>query len=71
MKGRTMADETHLSREDVRSVARLTELDLPDSRLDQLVTTLSAHRELMKRLREIDPGDCEPPAITYESEARS
>lgn len=66
-----MADNTRLSREDVRSVARAAKLDLPEDRLDQLVTTLSAHLESLERLRQLDPGDCEPPAITYESEARS
>lgn len=65
-----MADDTRVSRDAVRSVARLANLDLPDDRLDQLVTTLSAYLESLDRLREIDPGDCEPPAITYEGEAQ-
>lgn len=65
-----MAETTRLTREDVRSVSRAVSLDLPDDRLDQLVTTLSAFLDNLDRLRQLDPGDCEPPAITYESEAR-
>jgi Asp-tRNA(Asn)/Glu-tRNA(Gln) amidotransferase C subunit len=66
-----MADDARVSRDPVRSVARLVNLDLPDDRLDQLVTTLSAYLDHLDRLREIDSGECEPPAITYASEARS
>ncbi len=65
-----MADEGRLPRNDVRSLARLANLDLPDDRLDQLVTTLSAYLESLERLRQIEIGDSEPPAITYESEAQ-
>jgi Asp-tRNA(Asn)/Glu-tRNA(Gln) amidotransferase C subunit len=66
-----MADATRLTRDDIRAVTRAVTLDLPDDRLDQLVATLSAFQENLKRLRQLDPGDCEPPAITYESEAQS
>jgi Asp-tRNA(Asn)/Glu-tRNA(Gln) amidotransferase C subunit len=66
-----MADDVHVSRDAVRSVARLANLDLPNDRLDQLVTTLSAYLKHLDRLREIDIRDSEPPAITFESEARS
>ena len=65
-----MAETPRLTREDVRSMARAVSLDLPDDRLDQLVTTLSAYLDNLDRLRAIDPGDREPPATTYESEAR-
>jgi Asp-tRNA(Asn)/Glu-tRNA(Gln) amidotransferase C subunit len=64
-----MADDVRLSRDDVRSLARLANLDLPDNRLDQLVTTMSAYLESLERLHQIEAGDSEPPAITYESEA--
>lgn len=65
-----MPERTRLSNDDVDVVARLANLDLPESRRDQLVTTLSAYLENLDRLRTVDPGDREPPAITYESEAR-
>ena len=65
-----MADGTRATREDVVVVARLANLELPDDRRDQLVTTLSAFLEQLERLGQVDPGDREPPAITYESEAR-
>ena len=64
-----MDDDARLSRDDVRSLARLANLDLPDDRLDQLVTTLSSYLAALDRLRQIEPGNSEPPAITYESEA--
>ncbi len=66
-----MADQPLVSKESVRAASRLVDLDLPDDRLDQLVTTLAAYLENLERLRTLNPGDCEPPAITYESEARS
>jgi len=69
MKGSSVADEARVTQQDVSAVARLTNLDLPDDRRDQLVTTLSAYLENMDRLRQIDIGDSEPPAITYENEA--
>jgi Asp-tRNA(Asn)/Glu-tRNA(Gln) amidotransferase C subunit len=65
-----MADEARLPRDDVRSLARLANLALPDDRLDQLVTTLSSYLDNLERLRQIETGDSEPPAITYESEAQ-
>lgn len=70
MKGSNVADEARVKQQDVSAVARLTNLDLPDDRRDQLVTTLSAYLENMERLRQLDTGDSEPPAITYENEAR-
>lgn len=66
-----MADLARLSHEDVRSVARMAHLSLLENRLDQLTTTLSAYLDLLERLRHIEPGECEPPAMTYESEWRS
>ncbi len=69
MKGSSVADEARVTQQDVSAVARLTNLDLPDDRRDQLVTTLSAYLENMDRLRQIDICDSEPPAITYENEA--
>lgn len=65
-----MAEPTRVSREDVDVVARLANLELPDDRRDQLMTTLSAYLEHLDRLRQLGPGECEPPAITYESEVR-
>jgi Asp-tRNA(Asn)/Glu-tRNA(Gln) amidotransferase C subunit len=65
-----MADRAQVGHDDVRSLARAANLDLPDDRIDQLVTTLSAYLESLDRLRQIDVGDSEPPAITYESAAR-
>jgi Asp-tRNA(Asn)/Glu-tRNA(Gln) amidotransferase C subunit len=65
-----MADDARLSRDDVRSLARLANLDLPDNRLDQLVTTMSAYLASLERLHQIEAGGTEPPAITYESEAQ-
>ena len=65
-----MADGKRLTHDDVRSLARLANLDLPDDRLDQLVTTLSAYLDNLERLRQIGVSDSEPPAITYESEAK-
>ena len=64
-----MAHDARLSNDDVRSLARLANLDLPDDRLDQLVTTMSAYLASLERLHQIETGDSEPPAITYESEA--
>lgn len=66
-----MADAIRLSRDDVRALARAAAVDLPNDRLNQLVTTLSAYLDNLDRLRRIDPGNAEPPAITYESEARA
>ena len=66
-----MADEAPVSRDAIQTAARLANLDLPDDRLDQLVTTLSSYLEHLDRLREIDIRDSEPPAITYESEGRA
>jgi Asp-tRNA(Asn)/Glu-tRNA(Gln) amidotransferase C subunit len=63
-----MAEDARLSRDDVRSLARLTNLDLPDNRLDQLVTTMSAYLASLELLHQIEKGDSEPPVITYESE---
>ncbi|HYI15780.1 MAG TPA: hypothetical protein VEX37_10350 [Thermomicrobiales bacterium] len=65
-----MADRARVAHDDVRSLARATNLDLTDDRIDQLVTTLSAYLESLERLRQIDVNDSEPPAITYESEAQ-
>ena len=65
-----MAEDARLSRDDVRSLTRLTNLDLPDNRLDQLATTLSAYLGALERLHQIEAGDSEPPAITFESEAQ-
>ncbi|MGH9176884.1 MAG: hypothetical protein ACRD1H_21120 [Vicinamibacterales bacterium] len=64
-----MSDASPRSREDIRAAARLTGLDLPDDRLDQLVGTLSAYLANLNRLRAVDVGESEPPAITYEREA--
>ncbi len=64
-----MADESRMSHDVVRSLAHTMNLDLPDNRLDQLVTTLSAYLDNLERLRQIEAGNSEPPAITYESEA--
>ena len=66
-----MADDARMSRDDVRSLARLANLDLPDDRLDQLMTTMSAYLESLERLHQIGTGDSEPPAITYESESEA
>jgi Asp-tRNA(Asn)/Glu-tRNA(Gln) amidotransferase C subunit len=63
-----MAEDARPSRDDVRSLARLTNLDLPDNRLDQLVTTMSAYLASLELLHQIEKGDSEPPVITYESE---
>lgn len=49
----------------------MIDLELPDNRLDQLVTTLGAYLENLERLRMLNSGDCEPPAITYEREVQS
>jgi Asp-tRNA(Asn)/Glu-tRNA(Gln) amidotransferase C subunit len=65
-----MDDPTTVSRDDVRTLARLVNLDLPDNRIDQLATTYAAYIAHLRRLHQIDIGDSEPPAITYESEAR-
>jgi hypothetical protein len=65
-----MSDLPQPSREEVRAAARLTELELPDDRLDQLVRTFTAYLANLERLRALSPGASEPPAITYESEAR-
>jgi Asp-tRNA(Asn)/Glu-tRNA(Gln) amidotransferase C subunit len=65
-----MANDNPLAREDVQSLARLANLDLPDNRLDQLQTTLATYLENLARLRTVDSSDAEPPAITYESETR-
>ena len=64
-----MTDAARLPKDDVRAVVRLANLDLPDDRLDQLVTTVSAYLDNLDRLRQVEMGDSEPPAITYESEA--
>jgi Asp-tRNA(Asn)/Glu-tRNA(Gln) amidotransferase C subunit len=63
-----MAEDARPSRDDVRSLAGLTNLDLPDNRLDQLVTTMSAYLASLELLHQIEKGDSEPPVITYESE---
>ncbi|MDQ3548853.1 MAG: hypothetical protein M3439_08535 [Chloroflexota bacterium] len=65
-----MADEARVTQEDVRAITRLASLNLSVDRRGQLVTTLSAYLENMDRLRQLDVGDYEPPAITYEREAR-
>ena len=64
----SMPEPPRLAREDVRATARLVGLDLLDDRLDQLVGTLSAYLANLDRLRAVDTGDHEPPAITYERE---
>lgn len=65
-----MAHAQRVTREEVAVVARLANLELPDERLDQLVTTLSDYLDNLDRLRKVDPGNVEPSVITYESEAR-
>ena len=64
-----MADRARVSNDDVRSLTRLADLNPPDNRLDQLVSTLSAYLDSLGRLRQIDAVDNEPPTITFESEA--
>ena len=66
-----MADNQRLTRDEALLLARLANLDLPEDRLDQLTSTLSAYLDNLDLLWTVDAGDHEPPAITYESEARS
>lgn len=66
-----MSDRQRVSPNSVRAASQMIDLELPPDRLDQLVTTLATYLENLDRLRTLNPGDCEPPAITYESEARS
>lgn len=66
-----MSGDLKWPRDDARTLTRMADLTLSEGRLDQLAATLSAHLANFDRLREIDPGDREPPTITYEKEARS
>ena len=65
-----MTDAARLSKDDVRAATRLANLNLPDDRLDQLVTTVSAYLDNLDRLRQVETGDSEPPVITFESEGQ-
>ncbi|MEZ4571339.1 MAG: hypothetical protein R2849_13635 [Thermomicrobiales bacterium] len=57
-----------VDRDEVRTLARLAGLPMPDERQEQLERTLSAYRANIARLRGVDPGSAEPPTISYESE---
>ncbi len=57
--------------EDVRILSELAQLPLTEARTEQLARTLTGFLEKFERMSEIDVQDAEPPAITYETEARS
>jgi Asp-tRNA(Asn)/Glu-tRNA(Gln) amidotransferase C subunit len=65
-----MDEATRATRDDVRTLARQANLDLPDDRLEQLAKSFSAYLVHLNRLHQIEVGDSEPPAITYEDEVR-
>lgn len=64
-------DERQLSLDDVRAVSRAVGLTLPEDRLEQAHRTLTGYVSGLERLRAIDAGRHEPPAITYDSERTS
>jgi Asp-tRNA(Asn)/Glu-tRNA(Gln) amidotransferase C subunit len=66
-----MTHSTDVTEDEVAMLAKLAGLPLPDDRRKQLAGTLSLYRANFERLRRIETGDNEPPAITYDGEARS
>jgi pimeloyl-ACP methyl ester carboxylesterase len=60
-----------VSAEQVRSVAQLAAIDLPPDRLATLTSTLSEFLARSESLHAIEPGDHEPPVITYDRQARA
>ena len=65
-----MAESARVTPDEIATVARLANLNLPPDRRDQLATTYAAFLDNLERLWELDPGDRDPPAITYESEVQ-
>lgn len=66
-----MNQSTDVTEEEAATLAKLVGLPLPKERRVQLARTLSTYRANFERLRQIDLGESEPPAITYDSEGRS
>jgi Asp-tRNA(Asn)/Glu-tRNA(Gln) amidotransferase C subunit len=58
-------------RDTVETLARAQGLDLPDERLETLARTYGDFMTKFAAVWDIDPGDCEPAAITFDDEVRS
>ena len=65
-----MAADQRPSADEVRALARLAGLDLPDDRVDQLVDSLGRLRPRLARIYEIELGASEPPTPTFDGELR-
>ena len=49
-----------ISRDDVRRIAELARLEIPEERIERVATELSAVLEFAGTLRRLDLGGCEP-----------
>ncbi len=65
-----MAADEGPSAHEVRALARLAGLDLPDDRVDQLVDSLGRLRPRLAGIYEIELGASEPPTPSFHGELR-
>ena len=65
-----MSEKRVVALEDVKAISELVQLPLTEARAEQLARTLAGFLEKFERMSEIDVRDAEPPAITYETDAR-
>lgn len=61
-----MSEPSRMSKGDVQALAALVDLDLPPDGVPALRTSLTEYLDRVATLRSLDPGDREPPVITYE-----
>jgi hypothetical protein len=55
-------------RELVKAMARMSGLELPAERINQLTETYDDFNAQFSAVWEIDPGECEPAALTFDDE---
>lgn len=64
-----MANESEVSREQIKAMAEAVQLDLPVDRLETLGKMYAHFLEGFAKIREIDTGDREPPTLVPHKQA--